>query len=76
MKRSKSIVASTVITGALALQGNIAEAQGNSHQRIESAEAIRPFRVNVSGADLKDLRRRIQSTRWPDKETVAPRRHM
>src|SRR5262245_27080216 len=32
---------------------------------------IRPFRVNVAEADLADLRRRLQATRWPDKETVA-----
>jgi pimeloyl-ACP methyl ester carboxylesterase len=32
---------------------------------------IRPFRVNVSEAELVDLRRRIAATRWPDKETVA-----
>src|SRR5581483_4452098 len=31
---------------------------------------LRPFRVNVPEADLTDLRRRIQATRWPDKETV------
>ena len=35
--------------------------------------AIRPFRVTVPEADLADLRRRIQATRWPDKETVADR---
>jgi pimeloyl-ACP methyl ester carboxylesterase len=32
-------------------------------------QEIRPFRVNVSDADLSDLRRRVQATRWPDKET-------
>jgi pimeloyl-ACP methyl ester carboxylesterase len=32
-------------------------------------QEIRPFRVNVSDADLTDLRRRVQATRWPDKET-------
>ena len=32
--------------------------------------SIRPFRVHVSDEALKDLRRRIQATRWPDKETV------
>ena len=32
--------------------------------------SIRPFRVRVSGEALTDLRRRIQATRWPDKETV------
>jgi pimeloyl-ACP methyl ester carboxylesterase len=34
-------------------------------------EAVRPFRAHVPDADLADLRRRLQATRWPDKETVA-----
>ena len=33
--------------------------------------AIRPFRIEVPQADLDDLRRRLQATRWPEKETVA-----
>jgi pimeloyl-ACP methyl ester carboxylesterase len=33
--------------------------------------AIRPFTVNVPEAELTDLRRRIQATRWPDRETEA-----
>src|SRR6202047_1292729 len=33
--------------------------------------AIRPFHVNVPEAELTDLRRRIEATRWPDRETVA-----
>jgi pimeloyl-ACP methyl ester carboxylesterase len=33
--------------------------------------AIRPFHVNVPEADLSDLHRRINATRWPDRETVA-----
>jgi hypothetical protein len=35
--------------------------------------SIRPFGVKVSDEALADLRRRIQATRWPDKETVADR---
>jgi pimeloyl-ACP methyl ester carboxylesterase len=35
------------------------------------ADAIRPFRINVTEEDLVDLRRRIAATRWPEKETVA-----
>ncbi|MEV2240453.1 epoxide hydrolase family protein [Micromonospora sp. NPDC049891] len=31
---------------------------------------IRPFSVNIPQADLDDLKRRIRSTRWPNKETV------
>ena len=33
--------------------------------------ATRPFQVNVSEAELAELRRRIHSTRWPDRETVT-----
>ncbi|MEO8676331.1 MAG: epoxide hydrolase family protein [Casimicrobiaceae bacterium] len=34
---------------------------------------IRQYRVKVPQAALDDLRRRVQATRWPDKETVADR---
>jgi pimeloyl-ACP methyl ester carboxylesterase len=33
--------------------------------------AIRPFEVSFSDAELKDLRRRIATTRWPERETVG-----
>jgi pimeloyl-ACP methyl ester carboxylesterase len=33
-------------------------------------DAIRPFTINIPEEQLVDLRRRIQATRWPDKETV------
>ena len=32
---------------------------------------IRPFHVNVSEEELIELRRRINATRWPEKETVT-----
>jgi hypothetical protein len=32
-------------------------------------EAIRPFTFEVFDAELTDLRRRIEATRWPDRET-------
>jgi len=32
--------------------------------------AIRPFRVNITEGELADLRRRIEATRFPEKETV------
>ena len=35
--------------------------------------AIRPFRINVPDDQLADLRRRIVTTRWPDRETVNDR---
>ena len=39
-------------------------------QTIEPS-TIRPFSYRASDEDLADLKRRIASTRWPDKETVA-----
>jgi pimeloyl-ACP methyl ester carboxylesterase len=36
-------------------------------------DAIRPYQVHIPEEALTDLRRRIQATRWPDKETVADR---
>src|SRR3979411_2462290 len=33
--------------------------------------AIRPFRVNVPEAELTELRRRINATKWPERETVT-----
>ena len=32
--------------------------------------AIRPFLIDVPEAELTELRRRVQATRWPEKETV------
>ena len=31
---------------------------------------IRPFQVSVPDQDLADLRRRIDATRWPEREPV------
>jgi len=33
--------------------------------------AIRPFRVNVPETELTELRRRINATKWPERETVT-----
>jgi pimeloyl-ACP methyl ester carboxylesterase len=33
--------------------------------------AIRPFQVNLPEAELKELRKRIDTTRWPERETVT-----
>ena len=36
----------------------------------ESSTAIRPFRVSVPDEELTELRRRINATKWPERETV------
>src|SRR6202521_4762663 len=40
-------------------------------KRAADKNAIRPFQVNVPEVELAELRRRINSTRWPDRETVT-----
>ena len=37
----------------------------------DDRNALRPFRVKVPEEDLTELRRRINATRWPDRETVT-----
>jgi Epoxide hydrolase N terminus len=37
---------------------------------LAGATAIRPFQVSVPDEDLVELRRRIDATRWPERETV------
>jgi hypothetical protein len=32
---------------------------------------IRPFQVGFPEAELTDLRRRVNATRWPERETVT-----
>jgi pimeloyl-ACP methyl ester carboxylesterase len=38
---------------------------------VETANEIRPFRVEIAGETLDDLRRRIVAARWPSRELVA-----
>ena len=32
---------------------------------------INPYMIQISNDDLEDLKRRLLSTRWPEKETVG-----
>ena len=46
--------------------------QGSKHAPDKAGkEAIRPFKVEVQAADVTDLRKRINATRWPEKEPVG-----
>src|SRR5215813_6288995 len=42
-----------------------------TQQTDNDKTAIRPFHVNVPEAELTELRRRINATRWPERETVG-----
>lgn len=42
-----------------------------AQQTGSNKTAIRPFQVNFPDAELTELRRRVNATRWPERETVA-----
>ena len=73
MKKNK--ITQTILTGAVAMLGATANAQQGpiANDRTVDPPAvseIRPFHVHFGDAALADLRRRILSTNWPDRETV------
>jgi pimeloyl-ACP methyl ester carboxylesterase len=78
----RSFLASSAVAGAFSLlPERLAAAddrlpsqplnQGASPMATTDNTAIRQFRVSVSDAELADLRRRINATKWPERETVA-----
>jgi len=40
-------------------------------EQAPDKNALRPFHVNVPEAELTELRRRINATKWPERETVS-----
>jgi pimeloyl-ACP methyl ester carboxylesterase len=70
MKKSKNLLTTAMVAGALVMQGAVSNAQNDSSGKTASGESIRPFKVNIPQSDLDDLRRRILATKWPDRETV------
>ena len=66
--------AATIVEVFADSQSNTAQQEGTVTQTSSAPAAdkttIRPFQVNVPETELTELRRRIISTRWPDRETV------
>ena len=62
----RQLLGSTAMGIVVASTGNLLIA---SPTAASDANAIRPFKINIPEAALADLRRRINSTRWPDEET-------
>src|SRR5215470_3604240 len=75
----RSLLAGSAATGAVSLLPmHFVSARAQSKQEgsplgTTKADAILPFRVNVRGEDLANLRRRLAATRWPAKELVEDR---
>jgi pimeloyl-ACP methyl ester carboxylesterase len=64
----RSMLAASAAAGALSLLP--ANPAVTAEQAAED-NAIRPFRVNVAEDALVNLRRRINATQWPERETVT-----
>jgi hypothetical protein len=64
----RTVLAATAAAGAAGLVS--AQPTAAADETKEGA-AIRPFRVNVPDAQLVELRRRINATLWPERETVT-----
>jgi hypothetical protein len=65
--------ATTVAVGSLAFPGLVLSERSiamNAVTQPSRADSIREFHVSFPDADLIDLRRRINATKWPEKETV------
>ena len=66
--------------GALAATGGVlspaigaseALAQTTAFKLPNAPEGIEPFKVSVPQSAIDDLKRRLASTRWPERETVG-----
>src|ERR1043166_3445430 len=51
------------------MTGNTATQQ--RREQADDKNALRPFHVNIPEAELTELRRRINATKWPERETVT-----
>jgi len=61
-----------ILPGRLeAMSGVTTETPADAVRQTDSGLDIRPLHVSFPEADLTDLRRRIEATKWPERETVA-----
>jgi pimeloyl-ACP methyl ester carboxylesterase len=77
-RRFCEVAAATVAAGPLNLHGSYrrlkvmtAVTTQGAQKASDAKTAIRPFHVHFADADLADLRRRINATRWPERESVT-----
>jgi hypothetical protein len=68
-RRFLGAAATTFAAAQLGMVGPAGAQPGKSDAGDKAA--IRPFSVKAPEESLTDLRRRIQATRWPERETVA-----
>ncbi|MBK1896266.1 alpha/beta fold hydrolase [Chryseobacterium sp. YIM B02567] len=67
METKRNNLKTTITAGVFVLLSATAFAQ----KTTKDTEAIRPYHVSIPESAIKELRQRINATRWPDKETVT-----
>src|ERR1700758_1202805 len=63
-------IARGALAGAAVAIGNDVAAQPRRAPLRRVTEAVTPFRVVTSSAAITDARRRLQATRWPERQTA------
>ena len=63
-------IAGGALAGAAVAIGSDAAAQPSPAPWPRVTEAVTPFRVVMSSAAISDARRRLQATRWPERQTA------
>ena len=52
-------------------ENSMTQTTGTGTEQATDKTTIRPFQFNFPDAELADLRRRVNATKWPNRETVA-----
>jgi hypothetical protein len=63
-------IARGAFTGAAVAIGSDVAAQPSPASLSHVTEAVTPFRVVTSSAAISDAHRRLQATRWPERQTA------
>jgi pimeloyl-ACP methyl ester carboxylesterase len=67
----RTVLAAAAAAGVAGFAGSARAGQRSGSAEEAADTSIRSFQIDVPDTALADLRRRVATTRWPDKETVA-----
>ena len=60
-----------ILGGLIAVSAGVVFAFSSTRGSSSGDSPLRPFKVTTSDEALSDLRRRINATKWPERETVS-----
>jgi pimeloyl-ACP methyl ester carboxylesterase len=66
-----SILKVAMVAIGLLMQSTFSNGQTGAASETAADKTIRPFQVHIPEEKLADLKRRIQTTQWPEKEIVS-----